>query len=509
MDEVFDTFLRGTELPDYTLQSLRSEPTPDGKFKNTVQLTKRERAHVPLNLFASDNAGSQTKIHIPSDMLNAPNRDTTRLAPWFWAAGDYTAEFITPRPITSIRLDTAGNLLRNDLTKNQLQAGGLFPAMPEVKFGFMTRFDEALPLDYYGVSVRPSVWFDPLGGLQLGVRADAVGAYNSPKITAGAYYNLGNRRFDWQMGYSQMVGEMGSSGIAQVDAKFFSMDGVTAFTNRITTDVRPTRYARENFRLATINSDVWVFNDPSHFAGDLFIRNENVIRLGTISEQRWKTGFTQLETNLTISIRGAGLGAQFRFEWFENLASNNIAVLSARFFGNLSFSTPFAMRYSLNSGTALERFENIPTRYTRFAAYTLNAPVFTPGGAGFVRSTPELMAGIAAVNIFIGNRTLRQSTGLDLIGIDALKPGIWLAGGLAAVELGSSAPPIAQSFHFDSGISLSINLADILPESRFLWMFKDEVSLTAYVPLVSYIPGRNWVLGYDGVRFGVSTTIPR
>lgn len=510
MDEVFDTFLRGTELPDYTLQSLRSEPTSDGKYKNTLQLTKRERAHVPLNLYASDGAGSVAKIHIPSDMLNAPNKDTSRLAPWFWAAGDYTAEFITPRPITSVRLDTAGNLLRNDLTKNQIQAGGLFPAMPEVKLGFMTRFDEAQPLDYYGVSVRPSVWYDPLGGLQLGVRADGVGGYNTPKLTAGAYYNLGNQRFDWQLGYSQMLGGAGASGTAQVEARFFSMDGVTAFTNRILTDVRPVRYARENLQISSIYTDIWNFRDPSHYGGELFIRNEQFIRFGTVAEQRWKTGFTQMEANFAITLSGnVSVRPQIRFEWAENLVSGNIAVLSARLFGNLSLGTPFATRYSLQSGTAIERFENIPSRFTRFAAYSLGLPVFTPGGAGFVRSTPELMEGIAAVNLFLGNRTLRQSFGLDLIGVDALKPGIWLAAGLAAAEFGRNSGSLLNTFHFDSGISLSINLADTRSAGRYLFMFQDEVSLTAYVPLVSYIPGRNWVLGYDGVRIGVSTTIPR
>lgn len=511
MDEVFDTFLRGTELPDYTLQSLRSEPTADGKYKNTLQLSKRERAHVPLNLYASDNAGSVAKIHIPSDMLNAPNRDTTRLAPWFWAAGDYTAEFITPRPVTSVRLDTAGNLLRQDLMKNQITAGGIFPTLPKINVGFMTRFDEAMPLDEYGISVRPSVWFDPLGGLQLGLRADGAGGYNSPKITAGAYYNLGNQRFDWQMGYSQMLGGMGASGTAQWDMRFFSMDGVTAFTNRITTDIRPTRYARENFHFETINSDIWGFNDLSHFGGIPVGRQDVFIRLGTIGEQRWKTGFTQLEANFTTSALslddGFRVGTQIRFEWLENFVNSNIALVTARFFSNLSLGIPSAMLYSLQSGTAIERFENIPSRFMRFASYNLGLPVFTSGGAGFIRSTPDLMQAIATANIFVGNRTLRQSTGLNIPVLDALKPGLLLATGLAVPQNIRASVTWANAFHFDSGISLGINLADIAPESRLLWMFKNEVSLTAFVPLVSYIPGRNWVLGYDGIRFGVSTTI--
>ncbi len=504
MDEVFDTFLRGTELPDYTLQSLHSEPTPDGKFKNTVQLTKRERAHVPLNLFASDNAGSLTKIHIPSDMLNAPNRDTTRLAPWFWAAGDYTAELITPRPITSIRLDTAGNLLRNDLTKNQLQAGGLFPAMPEVKFGFMTRFDEALPLDYYGVSVRPSVWYDPLGGLQLGVRADGVGAYNSPRYTGGLYYNFGNRRLDWQFGISVTSGQFGQ-GTAQLDSKFFNMDGVFAITNRIQTDIRPVRYAREDFRLSSIVVDIFSsFSDPSYFQRDMPTFGGSFLRFGSIGEQRWKTGNLQTEANLAMNIgQSFSGGAQLRFEWQETLFDSPYFNLKPRLFAYAAVgNVPNALRYSLQSGTAIERFENVPSRFTRFLPYNFELPVFTLGGGGFVRSSPKLVMAMLAANIVLGNKTLK-SMGVQIPVIEALKPGAWISGAVAT-DSDSGNP-----FNFDSGISLSINLADILPESRFLWMFKDEVSLTAYVPLVSYIPGRNWIVGYDGVRIGVSTTIPR
>ncbi len=498
MDEVFDTFLRGTELPDYTLQSLRSEPTPDGKYKNTLQLTKRERAHVPLNLYASDGSGLQTKIHIPSDMLNAPNKDTTRIAPWFWAAGDYTAEFITPRPITSIRLDTAGNLLRNDLTKNQIQAGGLFPAMPEVKLGFMTRFDEAQPLDYYGVSVRPSVWYDPLGGLQLGVRADGVGAYNSPKITAGAYYNLGNQRFDWQVGLQQTLGENGI--INTIDGKIFSMDGVTGMSLRGLEDMRPMRYAREDFSLRTVMADAFFMTDTSYFLQNPFLsgnpNNLIIFRLGALAEQRWRNGYFQVEGNLILNG-----GFQARIEWSETWLDSPFFSIKPRLFGyvNSAPSQPFFM--SLQRGTPLERFENIPSRFTRFAEYNFGLPVFTPGGGGLIRTSNDARSLIVAGNLFLGNKTLGKM-GITIPVLQALKPGAWIAGAF-------SNPTGNDYFSFDSGISLSINLADILPESRLLWTFKDEVSLTAYVPLVSYIPGRAWVLGYDGVRIGVSTTIPR
>jgi hypothetical protein len=507
MDEVFDTFLRGTELPDYTLQSLRSEPTVGSKFKNTLQIAKRERAHVPLRLFATDVSGAVQALSIPSDMLNAPNKDTSRLTPWFWVAPDYTAEFITERPLREVRLDTAGNLLRHDLTKNTIQASGLFPALPEVKVGFMTRFDEAAPLDYYGVSVRPSVWYDPLGGLQLGVRADGVGTYQTPKITAGAYYNLGNKRFDWQLGLQQTVG---SGGIINIlDAKAFSMDGVSGLSLRAFNDIRPVRYARESFSLSSIMIDFLSFDDAHYLLSKIFQNTGTIMRLGAMGEQRWRTGYVQLEANVSSDnfiATTTFIGGQLRFEWMETLFDSPYFSLKPRAFVYLAtIGTPQLLQYSLRNGTALERFENIPSRYMRFSAYNLHLPVFTPGGGGLVSYGDEVTGVIAALNLFLGNKTLK-SMGVSVPIVGALKPGAWISGALAPIR---NITGSLDYFSFDSGISLSINLADIAPESRLLWMFKDEVSLTAYVPLVSYIPGRAWIVGYDGVRLGVSTTIPR
>ena len=96
---------------------------------------------------------------------------------------------------------------------------------------------------------------------------------------------------------------------------------------------------------------------------------------------------------------------------------------------------------------------------------------------------------IAAANITIGNKSFK-TMGVSIPIIEAMKPNIWIAGAISPSEYISANSSITNlgNFHFDSGISLGINLADIAPESRLLWMFKNEVSLTAYVPLVSYIP---------------------
>mgnify|MGYP000031082299 CR=1 FL=1 len=494
MDEVFDTFIRGTELPDYTLQSLRSEPMTDGKYKNTLQIARRERAHVPLRLFATDASGSVQMLSIPSETLNAPNRDTTRLAPWYWAAPDYTAEFITERPVREVRLDTAGNLLRHDLTKNSIQSNGIFPALPEVKFGFMTRFDEAMPLDYYGVSVRPSVWYDPLGGLQIGARADAFGGYNNPKITLGAYYNLGNRRFDWQVGVNQMIGS--GDNRSTLVSSLFSMDGVTGFTARWLLDRPPVRYAREGFAITKLFVELYSFEDSSY--SKWFPRLSGVSRLGALGESRWKTGYFQVELSYTAAF-------PLRIEWSDRLFDSPLLDVQSRLFGFAIISPWLTLQepeiwYYMNTGTAIERFENIPSRFTRFAT-SMGLPVFTPGGPGLIRAQINPVDAVLAANLTIGNKTLKAH-GVSVPVIEAIKPNIYLAGAISPESRFAPSP-----FNFDSGISLSINLADIAPESRLLWMFKNEVSLTAYVPLISYIPGRNWIVGYDGVRLGVSTTI--
>ena len=511
MDEVFDTFLRGTELPDYGLQSLRSEPTADGKYKNTLQLTKRERAHVPLNLYARDDAGFTTKLHIPSDMLNAPNKDTTRLAPWFWAAGDYTAEFITPRPIASVRLDTAGNLLRQDLMKNQISTDGSVPR----NFGFMTRFDEAMPLDEYGISLRPSVWWNPIGGFQLGVRADAVGTYQTPRFTLGLYYNFEQKAYpyipiDFQFGVRQNWND--ANILNTGEARVFMLDGVWGVSLRSFEDIRSTvRYAREDMNLSSVMLDGLLFADPTYYGN-----YKAVVRAGAIFDKRWKTGYLQFEPNLFIGTVGnnsgnLGGGASLRAEWSEILYDSPIFSIKSRGFAYVALDGE-NNGTTLQTGSIIDNYENVPARFSRIFSTSprnfpsaipvpdrfvgFGLPVFTPGGGGLVRSGYARSL-ILAANLFLGNKTLK-SMGVQALILDALKPGAYISGAIAD-----------NGLNFDSGISLSINLADIAPESRLLWMFKDEVSLTAYVPLVSYIPGRNWIVGYDGVRIGVSTTIPR
>lgn len=499
MDEVFDTFIRGTELPDYTLQSLRSEPTGDMRIKHTLRLSKFERAHVPLRLFATDVKGNVHTFFIPSDITNVSNHDSNQLAPWFWVAPDYTAEFVTTEALRRVQLDTAGNLLRHDLTKNSIQSPSAFPNLPDVQFGFMTRFDEAMPLDYYGVSVRPSVWYDPLGGLQVGVRADAFGGYNNPKITLGAYYNLGNRRFDWQVGVNQMLGSGDSR--STLVSSLFSMDGVTGWTNKWIFDRPPVRSSRQGFAITKLMLDFYQFQDSSYskYINYKFL----TLRLGAIGEYRWKSGFFQAELSITDFAR-----IPLRLEWLDKIIETPIADVQARLFG-FSFLEPInsspnfnQFAYALNTGTMADLFENIPARFMRFASY-MNLPVFTQGGGGFVR-TPAIPANtIISANLSVGNKSLK-SMGLSFPIIEAIKPSIWSAFGF-----GIFPNTYDRAFIFDSGIAFSINLADIAPESRLLWMFKDEVSLTAYIPLITGVPGQNWIVGYDGVRLGVSTTIPR
>lgn len=121
MDEVFDTMLYGTELPDYSLRQLTSTPE-GGKWRTIVDIAKGERAHVPLNLFATDYAGITQNFRIPSDIPQssayAPDatKPTTNSLPiWFWTDKYYRASFLADHEIQSVRLDTAGNLLRVNL----------------------------------------------------------------------------------------------------------------------------------------------------------------------------------------------------------------------------------------------------------------------------------------------------------------------------------------------------------------------------------------------------------
>jgi hypothetical protein len=546
LDEVFDTFLQTTELPDYTIHAINSAPVSDG-WKTQVQLSKRDRAHVPLVLMATDETGTTHQYRIPTDILNAPTADKTVLPAWYWTYKDYTAEFVTPSPITLVRLDTTGKLLDSYLPDNLYQTRKAFWENTAfwqtassiitlgatknlfgrgvARTGWWTRFDEAQPLDYTGASFRPSLWYNAFGGAQIGLRTDITSNWNRQKFMAGLYYNLRRQDVDFQFGWSTQDLAWGRF-LGSSHWWLGNVDGVTGLRARNEFSIStpfPWTLKDEERELGSTESrgimqklrfvadgEIYWLQDRSYLnvvAAPALV--DRLLGRATVStEVQWQRGWARADLALSYDGTAEFTGqATIRSQQtlFDAPAVRGV-LRTFGFFG--SANTPFFFRPTLGQGSPVEQFTTIPFRFLRFVPVeypeTANR-VFLPNGSGIVRGSEVFAPYMLAIGITLGEaRTfdvLLSPLGINIPVLNALKPSVY---GSLAYTIESGVRRIG--IQWDSGFSLALNLNDALAGSRLLWMFPHDVSATLYVPLASYQNNR-WQLGTDGIRIGISTAM--
>jgi len=560
MDEVFDTFLLLNELPDYRINALNSAPdtTGSGKWRTTVALEKKDRAHVPLKLLLLDASGTTEEFALPSDIASAPNTTTSakddpkRLPVWYWTHRYDTVNVLTDREITLVRLDTTGKLLDTYLPDNIYQSntafwqgfgtltGGLLGGGAEIfgrgyaKTGWFTRFDEAQPLDYTGVSLRPTLWYNPLGGLQVGFRTDITSNWNRQRFFGGVYLNTRGTMLNWQFGTSGLVLDwgrfkgVGSGWIGNVDgvlgAQFktdFTMQSPLPWTLKSldgeTTPANPLQSIK-----VTFGFDIYRFDDRTYFPTFTDVppplQERFFVRIFAGLGSKWQGGWTQTDVGFSLASADRALYAgQLTQRTLVTLFDTPYFAGKIRsFFALMSTSTPLALMPTLTQATAVEQFDNIPFRFVRFLPAeqaVLRNRIFLPNGSGFVRGDDDYMPLLLSLSFTLGETKTLEALGVNVPVLNALKPNVYVAGAVGAglgQILGRGGVFWRDVLHFDSGVSLTLNLNDVVPGSRLLWTTAQEVSATLTLPLLSHIPSRGgWLLGTDGVRVTISTIMPQ
>jgi hypothetical protein len=558
MDEVFDTFLLGTELPDYAVNGLVSTQEASGKWRTSVNLSKAGRAHVPLNITLTDDTGQTTQAYIPSDfpqILVSPFDKTSlpsiSLPAWYWAYNTYTAELQTDRRITSVRLDTTGKLLDPYLPDNYFSNGdnvlqktdfwrGVSNVMTlgqtpnlfgrgNAQVGWWTRFDEAQPLDYTGVSLRPVLWYNAPGGVQLGLRTDITSNWNRQKFFAGLYYNLRSQSVDWQLGGSSRILSWGKF---TGEASFWlgDIDGVFVASSRVRYTsqspllwtLKPEDNPVKPSQLAfTFGVDFYNFRDRSYFEPSYTEPQQGLLRILLGMESAWNGGSLRMDAAFATQIVRNGNVIELSPTAFFNAKVQHTfwetPYCNAKVRGLLSMSNSHSIADiampALNTASALEQFENMPYRALRFIPTEQpQLRAFMPGGAGLVRSLSGPTPFLATANITLGETKTLEALGVRIPVVSALRPILYAAGGLgltvAQAKINSSRgySLFDELTQLDAGVALSLNLNDIIPGSRILWMFQNEVSLSVWLPLVSKL-GTAWMVGTDGVRVGISSAL--
>ncbi len=238
LDAFFDTFIGDTEVPNYGFVSISDSVDQQGQWHTTVRLAKENRAHVPLRLLVRTADGQQTSFSIPMDIpyRSRPNQ----LPPWFWTDPEYTAHLTTNVRITSITFDTTGKLIDRFAGDNVIRNRWWLPAIAPIRVGLYTNFWAAQPLQFYGISLRPTVWYLSESGWQVGLRADGLIDFDRYRTVAGVYYNLGNRSWNWQFRFSHPLSLLHPSGRIHLAAA--NMDGVHLGQLLVSGTVRPQHY---------------------------------------------------------------------------------------------------------------------------------------------------------------------------------------------------------------------------------------------------------------------------
>lgn len=494
LDEVFDTFIGTTQRPEYALCSINSRYDADSAmYHTTIELYKDGIAHVPLTLYLQLDDGTWTTRHIPSDVVYNPPPGS--LPPWFWTYATYTADVYTPTAVAEVRLDTTHLLLDPVAENNTIHDRLLLPHLPPVRFGLWQRYDLALPIDYYGVSVRPTLWYMAPGNWQPGMRFDGLIDAGRYKSTLGLYYNTASRKADWQAALGHSFPLLGN--LAEWHARAWSMDGSTHGGLTFTKEYR-TRYSALQRWELTATTDYWKFYGPAFTAQKP--QSEFYRVLGAVN-YTWQDG----DFRFSGTAAGTGRAAGAILEGTLNLTLHRSARYAAGLRLFASSATPLlpdVLLPRLHTSSLVRRFENVPYRFTA-GAFSDNTFLFLPGGGGLAGISSSGVRHLVSAHLSLREWYPFRSWQLPVLG--AVE-----AGGYVTAAFGGdrhlSFASAEQFLYGEAGILTGINLKTLLTYSHALWLFEDEVSATLWVPLFRRTPAET-AFGTRGVRVGISSAL--
>lgn len=488
MDEIFDIFTHTTHRPDYSIESLLSSEN-NGVYTTHVGLRRHSPAHVPLVLYVRLASGAWITHRIPSDM--SYRHTDTAVVPWLWTRTEYTAELRSLERVEEVLLDTTFKLLDLTAEDNTRRNRLLLSGLPPLRFGLWQRYDQAVPLHYYGISVRPSLWRFAPSTWQVGIRADGLIDFNRYRTTLGLYAHTPGT-VDWQAAFSHPFPLLARS---TYTARAWSMDGTRHASLSLAAQHQQQYGVPERWTLS-VAAEYWRGTDATLFRtfGDLY-------RTSVSALYEWRSGSFAAEVSAASnSLSGAQATTVLR--WTTSRTSNS--ALHLRLFATAA--TPLLPReqwYSLRTATVLEQFNNTPYRFASGIAPTLTAAaLFLPGGAGFAENATP------ARNVLACSIALREwyPLQLGLPVFDVLEAGAYAAFAVAG-NSNSDFRSVNSAVHCEAGFLLSVDLNDIAPFAQALWIFAERPCIGVYIPIVRKAADTALQTGTRGFKLGIGTTL--
>lgn len=194
LDWFFDEWLRTTKTCDYALDDYSSVRS-DAGFASSISLHRSGDAVMPVDVELTYANGDRQLVTVPNGWYAKSERGNIVLPQWGPPDPDYRAQFTTPSPITSAVIDPTMRL--QDVNRLNNSPGWL----PPMRVEFLTRFDAEPPLDVYGVSLVPRIWYSELQGAKIGASFNGGYTYDRYKLDGGFTFNTLHQTADWWMNY--------------------------------------------------------------------------------------------------------------------------------------------------------------------------------------------------------------------------------------------------------------------------------------------------------------------
>lgn len=194
----FDQWLETTNTIDYAVQSVN--PIPNKKNHYSINLIRKGKMQMPLDVYVVHNNDSVSLLHIPN--TNFIKNTEAQILPKWYTVGElspkYTFEYQTPLGIKNVIIDTTLQLADVNYLNNSWR-------LP-VEYKLNSMLNHFPVRDKYIVWMRPDIFYNSFDGMQFGVNFKADYLRLLHKIEGNVWMNSGlfqqkNYSSSWLNGY--------------------------------------------------------------------------------------------------------------------------------------------------------------------------------------------------------------------------------------------------------------------------------------------------------------------
>jgi len=281
LDWFFDQWLHNTVLIDYALGRVKKKRLPDGSYKTTVEVLRKERGIMPVEILVETDQGENV------------------IKRWDGREKRGTLEFITRGKPEVVRVDPNNRILDKNLLNN---------GVPRIEVYFDLPAMDYEPRDAYLVKWRPSLWYNQIDGLKPGavIKGSYMGRYKDVRL--GVWYGPLSRAVDFSVVWKNPTRVFTGGERAWYQLSFQKMEG--RWMGDLSFSLRFSRsLTRPPFHDFQIGFDYSELRDPSY----ALLR----YRVGKRTEefQEWEPGaVNRLYLFYNLNTRGVN--------WLANLRLN-------------------------------------------------------------------------------------------------------------------------------------------------------------------------------------------